>query len=633
MQFFYGISKNHILFLLLDCAIVLFSYALSFVICFYPHFNTHLPLLDYKYFMLIAFSYACPLYLFRAYLVIWGYSNIRDIYRLIFAGIIGLALSILLTRFLLTYLNNIQLILTFLFSSLITIFSRLLIRDYYSRQSVDKLEPESHLLKDLELARSRRILIAGAGEAGRMILQEYYQMNLGKSVIGFVDDDRSKIGKIFNGKPIIDTTRKINDTIKKYKANCVNIALPSAPAKNVERIASEIRKEYPQIQIKTLPAFTRIFDNKPLIYDLRDIGIEDLIGREEVKVDTRVIQERFAGKTALVTGAGGSIGSEICRQILRFSVGKIIALERDEFSVYELIKNLKQYSELLDYSPEIIYKIADIKDQKIMESVFKEHNIDAVFHAAAHKHVDLMESNEIEAVQNNIIGTLNILDLCRKYSADEFIFISTDKAVNPIGIMGATKRFGEILTLYYYLEKGVKSAVVRFGNVLGSRGSVIPYFCEQIKNGGPVTITHPNMTRYFMSITEASLLVINASAYSKGGETYVLDMGSQFKITDIAKKLIRLLGYNPVTDISIEYTGLRPGEKLHEELSYNFESLIKTDNEKIFSINAANMDFNKELLEEFINIKRYDIISYGPDEIRDYLNSVINEFSAERADV
>ncbi len=368
--------------------------------------------------------------------------------------------------------------------------------------------------------------------------------------------------------------------------------------------------------MKEKHTFTKVLPN--------DI-IADLIVCEEIIIDTEVINKKYSNKTILVTGAGGSIGSEICKQLLKFGIKKLVATGRGEFSIYNLIKRLNETVISLDSKSEIIYRIADIKDPQLLDNIFLEHKPDIVFHAAAHKHVPLMEYNEAEAVLNNVASTKNILNCALKHKIGEFIFISTDKAVNPTSVMGATKRMAEIVTNYYYRTKGLTTSIVRFGNVIGSRGSVIPLFIEQIERGGPITITHSDVTRYFMSIPEASLLVINAAAYSVGGEIFVLDMGQQYRVADIAKLLIKFYRDQSNAEIKIEYTGLRPGEKMHEDLFYTDEKLIKTQNKKIFILSNGEAT-EQDTLENFMYNDLPKIAAYDADHIREIIKHIVPEF-------
>lgn len=625
MSLFYLIRGRKFYYLICDVIIIIISYTLSYAIRFYPDLVENLTFLSLKYFYISVPSFVVSYYLFQIYRIMWAYSNINDIYRLILANITGFILFVSSMRILSIHYSRMIIILSFITISVATIFYRILLRDYLLRKQsgADNVGKQSISGKKRI---KKRILIVGAGEAGRTFLAEYNKMGFRRQIIGFVDDNRHKVGKIFNGKFIYGTTKEINDIIYKFEVNEVLIAIPSAGAETINRILSIIKSENKSISIKILPSMIEIFDDKPLMTSVRDVSIDDLIGRKELKVDKKLIHDKFSNKVILVTGAGGSIGSEISKQILKFNIKKLVAIGRGEHSIYTLAKELNKYIRYLDYKPDIIYKIADVKDYSLLNRIFDEYKPDVVFHAAAHKHVPLMEFNEAEAIQNNVGGTKNILELSALYKVDEFVLISTDKAVRPVNVMGATKRIAEIITCYYHKEKGLKTSIVRFGNVIGSRGSVIPLFREQIENGGPVTITHPDIMRYFMSIPEASLLVINAAAYSNGGELFVLDMGKQYKLIEIAKRLIELYGYMPEKDIKIEYTGLRPGEKMYEELFYNEENLLRTGNEKIFILNYINENVDKERIEYLLNEEIYNVYKFNSQQIRDKMKSIVNEF-------
>lgn len=471
--------------------------------------------------------------------------------------------------------------------------------------------------------KKNRTLIIGAGEAGSIILLEYIRKNRIDDIAGFIDDDVEKVGKEIEGKPVISTRANISKIITEYHINQIIIALPSVQIDIINQTVSAIIAVDPDISIQILPKISKYFSS-PLSRELEEIYLSDIIDRKEINLDIDAIEGKFKDKTILITGAGGSIGSEICRQLFRFNIRRLICIGRGENSIYNLIKSLNEYLEYITEKPEIIYKIIDIKDKALLEEVFKQYNSDFVFHAAAHKHVPLMEFNEVEAIQNNVVGTLNVLELSEKYNVKEFVLISSDKAVRPVNIMGASKRIAEIVTQYFFIKKGIKTSIVRFGNVIGSRGSVIPLFREQIEKGGPVTVTHPEVTRFFMSISEASLLVINAAAYCKGGECFVLDMGKQYKIFDIANNLIRLYGYEPDKDIKIIFTGLRPGEKLYEELSYARENIIKTRNDKIFVINTGIPDLIK--IEEFFKSKLSNLHLCDSNKLRESLYDLIPEY-------
>lgn len=559
----------------------------------------------------------------------WIYSNINDVYRISFANVLGFLLFILFVLFFRWQYSRMLFILAFFFILIATVFYRVFIRDYVSKKQNIKINSHNDELND---SNSQKILLVGAGEAGRTILSEYARLGLLRNIVGFVDDDLDKIGKIFNGKRILDTTSKIGEVISKYNVNEVIISMPSASSEHINRIVLLIKKVFKKekdIKIKILPSLLEILDKKFLIGSLREVNINDLIGREEVIVDTKAIERDFSDKVILVTGAGGSIGSEICRQLLKFNIKRLITVGRGECSIYNLIKTMNRSLLYVENKPEIIFKIANVLDSKLMNTIFEQYRPDVVFHAAAHKHVPLMEFNEVEAFQNNVIGTLNVLELSKNYNVEKFVLISTDKAVNPTSIMGATKRIAEFLALYCFKENGLKTSIVRFGNVIGSRGSVIPLFQEQIKSGGPITVTHPEVKRYFMTIPEASILVINAAAYALGGEIFILNMGKQYRILDIARNLIRFYGYEPDKDIKIDFTGLRPGEKLYEELSYDKEKLQKTDNDKIFFLDTKEEFYDKRVIEDLIKNSSDNFLQLDSLGIRNYMKEMVAEYNYE----
>ena len=617
---FYIIRGKKFLYLVLDICIVISSYLFAYLIRFYPKLNSELKLLSVKHILLIIVSNILPFYLFQVYRIMWTYSNINDIYKLIAANICAFTVFISAIFYLDFEYSRFVFILSFMFIPSATIFYRILLRDYYSRKKA--IIPEI-----LQKKSKSKILIIGAGEAGRTIFSEYKKIGKGSLISGFVDDNKSKIGDILNSKKIYGPIKNISDFIRELKITEIIVAMPSIQWARVNKIITKIKKKHPSIPIKILPMYVELPDDTHLTSSLREVTFVDLIDRSEFEIDSSTIEEEFSGKKILITGAGGSIGSEICRQLLKFKIKQLIAVGRGEFSIYNLIKSLNKYVQYMNEKPDIKYRIADVKDFKLLDKLFKTYKPDIVFHAAAHKHVPLMEFNELEAIQNNVVGTKNILELSSKHNVSKFVLVSTDKAVRPTNIMGATKRLAELLTGYYKKEKKLKTSIVRFGNVFGSRGSVIPLLKEQINNGGPVTITHPDITRYFMSIPEASLLVINAASLSKGGEIFVLDMGQQYKLVDIARKLIEFHGYTPDEDIKIEYTGLRPGEKLYEELFYDSGILINTLNEKIFVLNKDSSSLDKETVEKFFTEEINLLIEFNSEEIREKLNELVPEYN------
>ena len=410
-------------------------------------------------------------------------------------------------------------------------------------------------------ANMKRTLIVGAGAAGTMVARQLLK-NPAENLlpVGYVDDDPKKQQLDFFDLPVIGTINDIQEVVKLKKIELIVIAIPSLSKNKLNQIVKECSRTKAKVQI--MPKIEDIMTGKVSVSNFRDVQVEDLLGREPVQLDMRSISEKLEGKTILVTGAGGSIGSEICRQVSMFHPKKLLLLGHGENSIYQIDMELqnkykKQFS--------IVPIIADIQDKDRIFEVMAEHRPQVVYHAAAHKHVPLMEYNPKEAVKNNIFGTKNVAEAAGIFGVDTFVLVSTDKAVNPTNVMGATKRCAELVIQEMDKQYETKYVAVRFGNVLGSRGSVIPLFKKQIQNGGPVTVTHPEMTRYFMTIPEASRLVIQAGALAKGGEIFVLDMGEPVKIVDLAKNLIKLSGYTE-EEIEIKFTGIRPGEKMFEEL-------------------------------------------------------------------
>ncbi|MGG3564193.1 nucleoside-diphosphate sugar epimerase/dehydratase [Neobacillus rhizosphaerae] len=407
-----------------------------------------------------------------------------------------------------------------------------------------------------------RLLIIGAGSAGTMVVRQLLNNHQSKLLpVAFIDDDEKKQKLDILGIPVIGGISEIEEAVRKFEIDHIVIAIPSLSKKKLNRIFQECAKTTAKTQI--LPMLEDLMTGKVSVNQFRDVQVEDLLGREPVELDMASISENITDKVVLVTGAGGSIGSEVCRQIAQFQPKQLILLGHGENSIYSIEMELKENYRNTDI--QFIPVIADIQDAKKLMSVMGSYQPNMVYHAAAHKHVPLMESNPEEAIKNNIIGTMNLAKAASWNGVKTFVMISTDKAVNPTSVMGATKRLAEMIVQHMDQESETKFVAVRFGNVLGSRGSVIPLFKRQIEKGGPVTVTHPDMIRYFMTIPEASRLVLQAGSLAKGGEIFVLDMGDPVKIVDLAKNLIKLSG-NSIDEIGIEYTGVRPGEKLFEEL-------------------------------------------------------------------
>lgn len=422
-----------------------------------------------------------------------------------------------------------------------------------------------------------RIMIIGAGEAANVIIREItVSQYVEGTVVCIIDDNRSKVGRYIQGVKIVGNRHKIVEAARKYDITDIIIAIPTAPRKEIRSIL-EICKET-NCTLKILPGIYQLINEEVSVNRLRTVEIEDLLGREPVRIDAREVSDFLRGKIVMVTGGGGSIGSELCRQIASFSPAKLIIVDIYENNAYFIQQELKnRYPKI-----KLEVLIASVRNTNRMDQIFDKYRPEFVYHAAAHKHVPLMEDSPNEAIKNNVGGTLKLAKAADKYGVKRFIFISTDKAVNPTNIMGASKRICEMIIQSFNRKSQTEFVAVRFGNVLGSNGSVIPLFKQQIMNGGPVTVTHPDIIRYFMTIPEAVSLVLQAGVYAHGGEIFVLDMGEPVKIADLAKNLIKLSGFIPDKDIRIEYTGLRPGEKLYEELLMKEEGLKETNNNRIF---------------------------------------------------
>ena len=428
-------------------------------------------------------------------------------------------------------------------------------------------------------------LIIGAGDAGATIAREierYHKRS--RKVIGFIDDDEAKFNRLMGGVRILGNRHDIPSIVKENKVKEIIIAMPSVTRneiRNIMEICSPLK-----CKVNTLPGMYQLLDDEVLVSHLHPVSIEDLLERDEVRLDMDIVEHYIRDKVVLVTGAGGSIGSEICRQIMRVGPKMLLLLGHGENSIYLINQELKN---IYKDGP-IIPIIADIRDKQQLDQIFTQYNPQVVFHAAAHKHVPLMEIQPMAAVLNNIYGTRNVADVAGRHGVERFVMISTDKAVNPTSVMGATKRVAEKVIISMNDTNDTKYITVRFGNVLGSRGSVIPLFKKQIEAGGPVTVTDPEMTRYFMTIPEASQLVLQAGAMGKGGEVFLLDMGEPVKIIDLARNMIRLSGLEPYKDIHIKITGLRPGEKKYEELLTSEEGTNRTNHTKIFEAALETVD-------------------------------------------
>ncbi|MCH5186599.1 MAG: polysaccharide biosynthesis protein [Oscillospiraceae bacterium] len=532
------------------------------------------------------------------YRTLWIYSGTVNYLRIACFGMIAAVVSVIINAFVFpdvpVKLNAFACIMSL--TEIIVL--RMSVRGIYNLR---KIKNNSHGIK-------KRLLIVGAGDAANMVFKDIANnKRLNYDIVGFIDDDKKKQKTNVNGIEVLGTRYAIPDICKSYHIEEILIAIPSAGLKSIREIIEICNNT--ECKIKILPSMDKIIDYENMHNNIRNVEIEDLLARDPIVLDNTGISKYIKNKTVLVTGGGGSIGSELCRQIMRYSPEKLIILDIYENNAYELQMELnKKYP---DNMPEVV--IASVRDADRLDDIFSKYKPYLVFHAAAHKHVPLMEESPGEAVKNNVFGTLNVVKCADKHKVKRFVMISTDKAVNPTNIMGATKRMCEMIVQCMARNSGTEFAAVRFGNVLGSNGSVIPLFKKQIDEGGPVTVTHKDITRFFMTIPEASQLVLQAASYAKGGEIFVLDMGEPVKIYDLAVNLIRLSGYRPNVDIEIKICGLRPGEKLYEEILMNEEGLNKTNHNKIFVGKPINIDTDKlntmlDMLEKAVATNDNDVI-------------------------
>lgn len=462
----------------------------------------------------------------------------------------------------------------------------------------------------------KRVLVVGAGGAGALVANEYKKNpQYKKKVVAFVDDFSEKRGTYVSGVKVLGDRYDIPTVVESQRIEEIIIAISELKEVELKKILDECKKT--TAQVKIMPGVSEVIDGKFSVKKIRDVDVEDLLGREPIKLDFSGISSYIENKVIMVTGGGGSIGSELCRQIAKFNPKELIIFDIYENNAYDLQNELlRKYKNL-----NLKTLIGSVRDRKRLNSIFKEYRPQVVFHAAAHKHVPLMEDSPGEAIKNNVLGTLNTAELASEYGVERFVLISTDKAVNPTNVMGATKRMCEMVIQSIDKESDTEFVAVRFGNVLGSNGSVVPLFKKQIAEGGPVTLTHKDITRYFMTIPEASQLVLQAGAYARGGEIFVLDMGEPVKIYDLAENLIRLSGYIPNEEIEIKVTGLRPGEKLYEELLMDEEGLSETPHKKIFIGRPG--EFKLEKVKNNINTL-LDVVKIGNKEkLREKLQEVV----------
>ncbi|MDY6831427.1 MAG: nucleoside-diphosphate sugar epimerase/dehydratase [Thermodesulfobacteriota bacterium] len=589
-------SKNVVIVMVVDALFFCCAFYLAYLL----RFDFRIPR-----FYLVPFQQVLPFvillklagfYWFDLYRGMWRYTSLSDLSNIVKAV---LSTDIVVVGILL-FINRFQGFprSVFLIDALLTILFvsgfRILIRIYFEHAAGDKMgqvvkKTFSQVFSKTD-SRARRVIILGAGDCGEKIYREIaHNPSLGFRVVGFLDDNPVKVGKKIHGLPVLGTIAGVSKFVARLSIEELIIAIPTATPEQMRTIVALCEKS--GIPYKTVPGFSELLNGTPSVAALRKVAYRDLLGRDVVYLDKTGIGAYLEGKTVLVTGAGGSIGSELCRQIINFYPGRILLFERAETALYEIDLELKDKCKTTTIRVEPV--LGDIQEKRQLEQLFQRSRVHVVFHAAAYKHVPMMELHPWRAVKNNIIGTRNLVEVSKQFAVERFVLVSTDKAVRPANVMGASKRVAELL-----LQCGnggvpcsTQFMIVRFGNVLGSAGSVIPLFQKQIKKGGPVTVTHPEVTRFFMTVSEACQLILQAGAMGNRGwgraEVFVLKMGTPVKIVDMARDLIRLSGLEPDRDIPIELIGLRPGEKLHEELIVDGEGVVPTEHEKIMVLRGA----------------------------------------------
>ncbi len=591
-------------------------FALSLYLAFLVRFDGHIPSPYISIFLqVLPIAVAIKisaLAFFRMYRFSWSYVGMDELYNTLFAcaaGSLAFAAMLFLLRHWPAAAGVPRSILGVDFAfSLIGIGGIRLSKRAFLHALLHVLKPHQQ--------KGRRTLFVGAGDAGAQLVHALQEERESPFLpVGFVDDDPGKQGLVIHGVPVLGPRSRLPELIRARKAEAVIIAMPSASSRVIRETVELVRKG-DATEVKIIPFLSELYSGEVRTSDVREVLPEDVLGRDPVSIDTEIIERSLRDKRVLVTGASGSIGSELCRQILRFGVEKLLAFDIDETGLFNLEKDL--HRRFPGSNLEVI--IGDVRDRERVNALFRKYQPQVVFHAAAYKHVPLMESFPQEAVRTNVFGTKTMVEEACRSGAESFVLISTDKAVNPTSVMGATKRVAEMIVRLQDSASSTRCMAVRFGNVLGSRGSVLPIFMEQIRRGGPVTVTHPEMRRYFMVTSEAVLLVLQAGAMGKGGEVFVLDMGKPVNILDLAKDLIRFHGLEPDRDIPIVFTGIRPGEKLYEELLTAEEGTEATTHERIFTARMRTPMSQEEMGQVLEQLSRV-----AADGKRDEIISVLKE--------
>ena len=569
----------------------------------------------------LSLFYFCDLY--RG---MWRYTSLADLINIIKASVS----STLVIVFLLLFINRFQglsrsvFIIDLLLTIILVSGFRVAVRLYFEGTDKD-CSPGSfwkNILKRLREQDRKNLLIIGAGDCGEKIYREIRDNDqIQYRVVGFLDDHPSKIGKKIHGIPVLGSVDQLSQVANKCRPDEILIAVPSATPQQMRDIVEQCRQS--RIEFKTVPSMAELIDGKVSVRSIREVDYRDLLGREEVRLDQKKIGAYLKDQCVMVTGAGGSIGSELCRQICRYRPANLILFEQAETLLYHIDLELRQDFPQVDIVP----LLADVRDMNQVDRTFARYRPQTVFHAAAYKHVPMLESQPWTPVKNNILGTANLIQASKVYCTESFVFVSTDKAVRPTNVMGATKRVAEMLVQNQnggMCERNPRFVSVRFGNVVGSAGSVVPLFKRQIEQGGPITITHPEVTRYFMMIPEACQLILQAGGMGRGGEIFILNMGQPVRIKDMARDLIRISGFEPEVDVPLKYTGLRPGEKLCEELISKDESVVSSEHEQIMVVNGSKQELTG--LEASIAALKKAATAQDEKRIRCLLKEIVPEY-------
>lgn len=602
--------------LVLDILIVVAAYFCAFILIYDIFESMHLMLANIESIAVSAAAFVLSMYVFGTYRTMWVLSGTWDYIRVIgacaAASVAGMAFNLIFRPELYFKLSACA----FMLASTMMVFLRICVRGIhhiYTARMTATGEP-------------KRLMIVGAGTSAAMLMKDISSNeNLNYDVVCLIDDDPNKLHASINGVRVVGTRYDIVKAAIKYEIDEIMIAMPSAGVSDRREII-EICNDT-DCSIKTLPSMDQMITDDGMLNQIRNVKIEDLLAREPVKLDNSGIRQYIENRTILVTGGGGSIGSELCRQIMKFNPKKLVVLDIYENNAYDLQMELNK--EYPDNKPDIV--VASVRDMARLDDIFKKYRPYIVFHAAAHKHVPLMEDSPGEAVKNNVFGTYNVTKCADKYGVKRFVMISTDKAVNPTNVMGATKRICEMIVQTAQQNSKTEFVCVRFGNVLGSNGSVIPLFKRQIEEGGPVTVTDKRITRFFMTIPEAAQLVLQAASYAKGGEIFVLDMGEPVRIYELAKNLIRLSGFKPGVDIKITECGLRPGEKLYEELLMSEEGLTNTSHNKIFI--GKPIDITRDHLLQMLDKLKAAVESDDSERIKDAIAEAVPTYKRPEREV